>query len=495
MKNFLLKFKRPKYYIPLIVLVLVAVGWLMSRGSGEGQFESQAVVRGEVSQIVSETGITQAAREVDLQFEQSGRITNLPVAVGDLVSAGAVLARIDSAEQYANFLSAQANLRSEQATLANLLANASGAGRSGSDLSTTQAQQEVLVANAYAKLLSEGLVVEPSSDSYTQTAPTVSGRYTGPEGTYKIIVKRGDQYTDYIINVFGIETVRDVDIAETGPTPLGTYGLYLTFPDSISSYVDTIWYVTIPNTESTSYLSNYNAYVAAKEGASVTVTQTGATTEEIAAQQARVDQAAANLEAAEATLSKRTIYAPFAGIVTAVEVTLGETVSANAPAVSLISNDNFEIELDIPEADIANIEIGDLAEVTFDAYDDARFEAEVVSIAPAATLVEGVPSFETILRFTSEDDRLRSGLSADVDIMAASQNDVLYIPSRALFGRDGETYVRVVKSSDPLAIEERRVVTSLRGSLGTIEVVEGLEEGEEVITFISEEVLNSLQDN
>lgn len=493
MSKILSKLKKPRYIVLLVILAVIVVGVVYATGGNEPDFETQTVGRGDVVQSVSETGLTKASREVDLEFEQSGRVARVLVGEGDQVSVGSVLVELDSSEQVSSVLSAEANLKVEQANLADMLANVDNGGRENSNLSTTKQQQEAIIENAYTKLLSEGLVVEPSNKNNTQTAPTVSGRYLGPEGEYKIIVRRGSQVDDYELYIFGIETIRDVEISETGPTPLGTNGLFITFPDSIGSYVDTIWYLTIPNTKSSSYLANYNAYISAKEGANVTLTQTEVTAEKIQAQRARVEQAEASLSTARNNLSKRSLRAPFSGTVTSVEVEVGEVASPGVAALSLISAGDFEIELNIPEADIANVEVGDQAIVTFDAYDDAEFTAEVISISPSAKLVDGVPSFETILRFLDGDERVKSGLSADAEIMAAVAEDVLFIPSRALFEKDDGVFVRVV--DDTGQIKEQAVVTGLRGSLGTIEIKEGLNEGDEIITFISEEVLQSLDES
>ena len=490
--NFLSQFKKRRYLFifTAIVIVLIVIVFMFRRG-GEKDFETQKVIRADVVQSVSETGITAAVREVDLQFEQSGRVALVAVSEGERVLEGNVLIQLDRAEASANVLSAQANLRAEKANLSDLLANVGSTNRLGSNLLNTRQQQEIIVENAYSKLLSEGLLVEPANENYTQTPPIISGRYLGTEGQYKIIIRRGSQVTDYKMNVFGVESILDVDISTTGPTYLGNKGLFITFPDEIGSYVNTIWYVTIPNTKSSSYLANYNAYNAVKEGAIVTLTQTETTSEKIIVQESRVDQAQASLTTAQANLNKMTLRAPFTGIISAVNIDEGEIASINSPAVSLVSESEFEIKLDIPEADIANIEIGDQALVTFDAYDDVEFTAEVTFIAPTAKLVEGVPSFETTLRFLNSYNKIRSGLSADVEILATKAVDVLSVPARSLFAKDGKTFVRILMKDG--SIKEQVVTVGLRGSLGTVEIKDGLKEGDEVVTFISEEVLQSLE--
>ena len=89
--------------------------------------------------------------------------------------------------------------------------------------------------------------MEPESNNFTQTPTTISGRYVGQEGIYKIIFDRGNQIYDYNVNVFDLEKVLAIEISKTGPTPLGTRGLYISFPDPIRDYINTTWYVSIKN--------------------------------------------------------------------------------------------------------------------------------------------------------------------------------------------------------------------------------------------------------
>ena len=486
--NFIKKHK----IISLVVLLILIGGitFFVFRGTDEGDFETQIVELTTVQQFVEETGTVESYEEADLSLEQSGRVVSIPISRGEGVEVGDILIKLEDSEQNANLLSAQAQLKAEQANLNDLLSNASGSSQSGSSLSATEQQQETLIENAYSKLLSEGLVVEPLRSNYTQTAPTVSGRYLGQEGTYKIIVGRGSQLNDYEISVFDLETVRDVEISQTGLTPLGTGGLFISFPDTIGDYVDTTWYLTIPNTESSSYLANYNAYIAAKEGADVTVINTANTQQKITAQEAKVDQALASVKTAEANLAKRTLSAPFAGTISDIGVSVGETASPSSVAVSLISNNNYEILVSIPESDIAYVSVGDTAEVTFDAYDDDIFSAHVTYISPGANVIDGVSTFETRLQFDNPDELIKSGLSADVNILTEKRQDVMAVLSRAIVERiDGERFVRVVENNE---ISERTVTTGLRGTDGMVEITGGLNVGDEVITFITDDTLSKL---
>ncbi|MDP3093514.1 MAG: efflux RND transporter periplasmic adaptor subunit [bacterium] len=242
-----------------------------------------------------------------------------------------------------------------------------------------------------------------------------------------------------------------------------------------------------------------NAYNLAAAGASLTAAQNsldlalddlalkqaGATLEQISAQEAREESAGAAVENIRTRLAKNILFSPIAGIVTKREIEIGESVVPGTAVVSLISASGFEIEAKVPEVDIAKIKIGDSAKVTLDAYgSDLIFEAKVAKIDPAETMVEGLPTYKVNLQFLEDDGRLRSGMTADVEILTAEKQGVILIPQRAIISTNGDKLVRVLGKGNE--VKEVKVKTGLRGSNGEIEIVEGLSEGDKVITSMPE---------
>ena len=205
----------------------------------------------------------------------------------------------------------------------------------------------------------------------------------------------------------------------------------------------------------------------------------GSSVEAIAAQEAQVNEAEARLQASRAQLSKSVLQSPIDGVVTKQDAKAGEIVSANLPIISIISSTRFEIEANVPEADIAKVKIGDSARVTLDAYgNDVIFEAKVAEIDPAETMVEGVATYKTTLIFTKDDERVKSGMTANIDIETAKREGVVYIPRRATVKRDVDTIVFMAGGIQPA---ERVVKLGLVGSDGNVEITEGLSEGEQII--------------
>ncbi|MFH0837730.1 MAG: efflux RND transporter periplasmic adaptor subunit, partial [Patescibacteria group bacterium] len=181
--------------------------------------------------------------------------------------------------------------------------------------------------------------------------------------------------------------------------------------------------------------------------------QAGSTNEQIKAQKAQVRQAEAYLASQRAQVSsqqavvqnykaqldKTVLYAPISGLVTKMEAKVGEVVFPSSPYstsritfVSIISDKNYKIETNVAEVDIAKIKIGDHAKVTLDAYgNEVEFEAVVTGVDPAETIIEGIPTYKVTLEFTKEDAKIKSGMTANLDIMTDKREMAISVPQRA----------------------------------------------------------------
>ena len=133
----------------------------------------------------------------------------------------------------------------------------------------------------------------------------------------------------------------------------------------------------------------------------------------------------------------------------------------------------------MPELDIPRIKKENSARVTLDAYVEGVFFAAVVSsVDPAETIIENVPKYQVTLLFTDKDERIKSGLTANVYIITNTRNNALSVPSRAVLSKAGKKYI-IVKAGN--STEEREVILGIRGNKGEVEVVSGLSAGEIII--------------
>jgi len=128
-------------------------------------------------------------------------------------------------------------------------------------------------------------------------------------------------------------------------------------------------------------------------------------------------------------------------------------------------------------------------DVTLDAFgDDVHFDGAVVSIEPGETEISGVVYYKTKVLMDDYPDRpVKSGMTANVNINTDRQDGVLVLPRRAVIFKDAKKIVRVLTNKEKVEFEEREVTTGLEGNDGLVEILSGLQKGEEVITFLKEE--------
>lgn len=200
------------------------------------------------------------------------------------------------------------------------------------------------------------------------------------------------------------------------------------------------------------------------------------------AQRALVEKAEASASAIAEQLKDAVMVSPIDGVVIKKNVDSGETVFAESTVLTVASENNLEIEANVPESDIVKIKKGQRAEVTFDSLSpEEKFEAEVIEIEPASTVIQDVVYYEIKLRLSQSDPRLKAGMSCDIDIRTAEKGNVLMIPLRAVRTEDGEKLVEVLKPDN--TTEKVRIETGLVGDEGMVEVTSGITEGEKVVTF------------
>lgn len=203
----------------------------------------------------------------------------------------------------------------------------------------------------------------------------------------------------------------------------------------------------------------------------------GPSDEQILTAEARVRQAQIALQDARARLADTTVTAPFDGVVTALFADAGEWVSG--PVVELIDTDTLEIVLAVDEVDIGQVALGQRTLVTLEAWPQERLEGEVMSIAPRGSSRTEVVTYDVHISLVTGDLPVRSGMTANADLITAERSQILLVANRAITAdRDeGKYYVHRVEGD---AIVQREVTVGLRDGTYT-EITSGLEEGERLV--------------
>lgn len=151
---------------------------------------------------------------------------------------------------------------------------------------------------------------------------------------------------------------------------------------------------------------------------------------------AAVAQAQAALATNRTDLRKMVIRSPITGVVLDRNVDPGQTVAASfqAPVLFTIAEDltQMDLELEVDEADIGQVERGQPATFTVDAYPDRAFRATVAEVRFASETVEGVVTYKTILHVGNDDLSLRPGMTATAELVVRTLTGVVLVPNAAL---------------------------------------------------------------
>ncbi|MFA6256833.1 MAG: efflux RND transporter periplasmic adaptor subunit [Candidatus Paceibacterota bacterium] len=463
-------FKRKYVYWGAGAAVLLVGGFFLF--SGDNSSANTIIInKSDFVNQVSISGKVVTASEADLGFAASGRIGRIYVKNNNNVRAGQTLAQLEISDLLADLKIKEINSKTSSASLDDAREN----------VEKVTTQQDTKVESAYRKLLGEDLDLIPDSNSYTVETPTISGIYDGPEGTYKLIMaKENVTLSDVNMRTFGLEKT-DREINEEGPTPLGTRGLFISFEDDVETYDDTTWFLNIPNKSGASYLANYNAYNEAKKARDLAIKDAEFEYQKLLTEEngGMSSVAQAEIDKIRADIRKNTIYAPFDGIITNIDKEVGETASSSETVLTMMGVGTFQIESFVPEVNIALIDLYAEAQVTLDAYgEDVPFNAKVIAIDPAETIKDGVSTYKVVLQFSEKDDRIKSGMTANVSIIIFNKPGVMVVPGGVILNQDGKNYVQI-KTVEGLALRE--VVTGAVSTLGQVEIVSGLSEGDEVI--------------
>jgi HlyD family secretion protein len=204
------------------------------------------------------------------------------------------------------------------------------------------------------------------------------------------------------------------------------------------------------------------------------------------AQRARLTQAKAGVDSVQSQISDTFMYSPINGVILKRNVDPFETTVANSPTPVFTVGDpnDLVIETEVPESDITKIQMGQKANLTFDALPaDQIFEATVTEIDPASTVIQDVVNYRIKLKLANNDARIKPGMSANIDIRTAEKDNVLQIPIRAVQTEGTQKFVQVLTDEKNNIVQKKNITTGLEGDGGMIEVTSGLSVGDKVVTF------------
>jgi len=437
--------------IVLILAVMIGGSWAgyqffaQAKEPQTPNWESVVVTRGTIVSTVSATGNIEPAARVLLSFKGAGRVAEVLVQEGQVVKAGDILARLETAELQLALAQAETGLSISQAQLSRL----QNTKASESDVAAAQA------ALASAQAAYQELLKGPSEDELSAASGTVERS--------RLIRDQAQAAYDQVAHMPNVamlpqsmqlqQATLDLSLAETN------YRLAVRGPTEAQK-------------------SAARAQVAQAQ-ASLDRLLKGPAAEDLEIARAQVRQAEGALEQARLALAGAELAAPFDGVVSTLNAKAGELTSGALPALELADLSGFHITVNVDEIDVGAVAVGQEATISLDALSDLELSGHVASIAPTASLQTGVISYGLRIDIDPSDAPLRSGMSATARIIAAQATDVLILPNRLirLDRSEGKAYVDRLEGGVPVRVE---ITLGMRNEQQS-EILAGLNEGDEVV--------------
>ncbi len=408
-------------------------------------YEVVPVTLGDITSFVSASGTVLPERQTGLAFQSSGTIVKVSVQMGDKVTAGQVLAQLDTEDLDLALRQAQIGQHQAEAQLAQLKA-----GPNAVDVASARAVLASAQA-AYQQLLN-GTDADRLAAARAQVEQA------------RVTLDQAQQAYDKVKDIPGVGML---------PQSLQLQQATINYETAQANYR-----VTSRGADQ-SQLAASQAQVAQGQAALDRLLR-GPTKEQIDVSQAAVDQAQLAVEQAQRRLDNTRIVAPWNGIVTAVNAVEGALAQPGTPALQLADHSQFHVNIQVDEVDIPSVAPDQSVSIELDALPERKLSGHVDKIAPSATVDQaGTTSYLVTVHFDPTDATLRAGLSATTNITSSSRRGVPLVPNSAvqIDRQTGQTFVERETEAGPQKVEVRLGLRDEQRS----EVREGLSEGDKVI--------------
>lgn len=491
-----------------LIIILVGAGFTRARAQTQTttnptEAEIVTVTTGDLAASISASGKVLPERQANLVLETPGRVTSIPVTLGQIVQAGDTLVQLDTVALERNLASTQQSLLIQEASLAELLADPSEQALIAAEaqLASAQAQLDTLLDGASADELAQAQAALSNAQANLQLS---ASRYLNSDDTLK---EANDTLTDArqeldnaLADWDDVDNEPDTDEAEAVDEAQAVYD------DALADYNEAVKNIPADSNDVAYFgaltqviqaelaltnLTTPNEQAIPAAEASLAQAQSnldnllnGPSDERISQVTAQVEQAQLAVDNAQASLDNATLTAPFSGVITAIHVAEGEL--ASGLAIQLVDMDSLEVVLDIDEVDIGEVIVGQSAEITLEAWPDKTLIGEVVSIAPQSTAnpTSAIVSYEVRLALPANDLTIRSGMTANANLITSTRENVLLVPNQAITAnRSAGTYRVNLVGTDTegnQTVEEIEVTIGLRDGEFT-EIIDGLNAGDELM--------------
>lgn len=521
------------FIIPLIIALIGVIIFIKIKNNNhQVKYVLTKVSRGNINSIVSGSGEIVANNQVTLNPKASGTVVYIGAKNGQFVNKGKLIVKLDTTDAEKAVRNAEINLenaklnlekakqanpidettlkRQAMAAMTNTLSDTKTVLNSLNDILFTDISGYHINSNYLIDYYSHIVnFYHPEDIDYDtvitnnynklktlNTSNQAIISYLNDNSSFSEVKNALDKITDTtkLLN----DTVQlsyqlinryDSVLKDNNLTPAIAIRNILTDKSTLASYLSLV------NTDTTTLLNLQNSFANYLNNANNPVTFN------LRALELNVEQAQNALDNAKDNLNDYYVYAPFDGIVSQLNINVGDNININTPVCVLITKDKIA-KITLTEVDLAKTKLGDKAQLTFDALPDFKTTGQVIEIDPLGIESQGVVSYTVKISLDKIDERLNPGMSVNADIITDSKENVLLLNNSAIKSINNKKYVELVtikdvpeeafKSGISLSnnvIKRQFIETGLSDDDNT-EIISGLNENDIVVLRIINSVSN-----
>jgi HlyD family secretion protein len=405
--------------------------------------EEHVIEPGTLSALVNATGTILPERQTTLAFKNPGRVEQVLVEEGQVVSEGQLLARLETTDLEYAVSQAELALAAAQAQYLRIQ-------RPAAQHEVAAAEAALDSAQASYRRLRAGPLPEEIQVARTNL-DQASATLAQAQAAYDRIADRPDvallpQALQLEQATVAYEAAKaSFDLTMRGPTE--------------------------------AELAGATSAIAQAE-ASLARLQEGASDEDLLVAQIQVQQAQLSVDQARHQLDGTELFAPHKGTITFVGIQQGE-LSGGQPAFVLTDLSQFHLDVLVDEIDIGPVAVGQQVNVTLDALSGTSLRGQVDRIGETAQFDAGIAAYNVTVQLEPTEAPLRVGMTANVDIVTERREDILLVPNR---------FVRIDRTTGQASVDRlvgqeiqtTEIQIGLRDETFS-QVLAGLEDGDTVV--------------
>ncbi|MDD5318655.1 MAG: efflux RND transporter periplasmic adaptor subunit [Candidatus Pacebacteria bacterium] len=525
--------------IIVAVVVLVGIYYVYGKVSASNTpttYVLGQVTKGTITSSVSASGQIAASSELDINPKVSGQITYVGVQVGDKVTAGTVIAKIDSTDAQKTLRNAETSLTAAQIAYQKSLQQTSSGlttsvqTKESADVALQKAYKDAydLVANTSIDLPAATIGLNDIYYNPTHSLYFSDQSAQGNAGDTAITYKYQagslfDQAKTEYADVFKEYKATPItaDRATLDDLIQKTYDSAVKFQAALKGTYNAIDFINIklsspkPTQIATdenninAYLSKVDSDVSGLFDAMTTITNAKQSLENastsLANSQTTLSGSSDTLDVQSAKLSLTqqqnavqdaldqlsyyTVRAPFDGVIAKVNVIVGNNVSSGGAVATEVSPQQVAT-LTLNEVDAEKVKVGQKATLTFDAVPDLTLTGTVAQVDPLGTVSQGVVTYGVKITLDTQDAQVKPGMTVTASIMTDSKVDTLIVPSSAVKTQGSNSTVQVLTgfTYDPanpqVSTKEKPTSVTVQTGLSNdenVEITYGLNEGDAIV--------------